>query len=370
MRTALVLYGATDFGAPHFSSDILWRTGFRAPDPFFLIEIEGKTFLLVSALEIGRARRTARGARAVLSGAQGLAGFLKSRGVARVSVPHGFPHGMAHELGRTFRVDTHEGAVFPKRVRKSRAEIAEIARVQRAAETALAEAMKFLAAGRIRAGKIYFEKRAVTSEDVRRIMEDILWREGCMAMSTIVAGGAQAADPHCVGSGALPPYVPIVIDVFPVSRDTHYYADMSRTVFKGEPAAGYARMYEAVRAAQEHAIGMIRAGADGAAIHAAAGEYLIAQGYPTDTGRSKPYGFIHGLGHGVGIDIHEAPRISARGDILQEGSVVTIEPGLYYSRARKNIPAGGIRIEDMAVVRKNGCELITRFPKDLESMIL
>ena len=397
MKTALVLWGATDFGAPHFSSDILWKTGFRAPDPFFLVETAGKVYVLVSALEIGRAHKEARGARAVLADAHGLVGFLKTRGIKKVMIPHGFPHGIARELGRTFRTDVHEGVVFAARIRKSKTEIVEITRVQRAAEAALAEAMKFLSNATIRSGRIYpvrnpddktktiaslyaskkevsngvyFKKRVVASEDVRRIMEDVLWQEGCMASGTIVACGMQASDPHCIGRGMLEAHKPIVIDVFPVSRDSHYYADMSRTIFKGEPAFGYAHMYEAVRSAQEAAIGMVRAGADGAAIHAAAAEHLESLGYQTYMRHARPEGFIHGLGHGVGIDIHEAPRLSARGDILEEGNVVTIEPGLYYTRARKGIPAGGIRIEDMAVVRKNGCEMITRFPKDLKSMIL
>lgn len=380
-KTALILYGSTDFGAPHFSSDILWRTGFRAPDPFFLVEIGGKAFLLVSSLEIGRARKEARGARAVLYDAfakrgepgmhtHGLVGFLKACGTRKVMIPHGFPHGIARILERKFRTELHEGAVFPARIRKSKDEIAEITRVQRAAENALTEALKFLASSRIRSGKIYFERRIVTSEDVRRIMEDVLWQEGCMTSGTIVASGIEAADPHCAGSGLLMPHAPIVIDVFPVSSKSHYYADMSRTVFKGEPAFGFVPMYEAVREAQVGAIGMIRAGADGAHIHAVAAGHLASRGYPTDARRREPEGFIHGLGHGVGIDIHEAPRLSERGDILQEGSVVTIEPGLYYSRARKNIPAGGIRIEDMVVVRKNGCDLMTRFPKDLAAMII
>ena len=373
MKTALVLWGATDFGAPHFSSDILWKTGFRAPDPFFLVETAGKVYVLVSALEIGRARKEARGVRAVLADAHGLVGFLKARGIKKVMIPHGFPHGIARELGRTFRVDLHEGAVFAARIRKSKTEIVEITRVQRAAEAALAEAMKFLSNATIRSGRIYpvrnpddktktiaslyaskkevsngvyFKKRVVASEDVRRIMEDVLWQEGCMASGTIVACGMQASDPHCIGRG------------------------MSRTIFKGEPAFGYAHMYEAVRSAQEAAIGMVRAGADGAAIHAAAAEHLESLGYQTYMRHARPEGFIHGLGHGVGIDIHEAPRLSARGDILEEGAVVTIEPGLYYPRARKGIPVGGIRIEDMAVVRKNGCDMITRFPKDFENMIV
>ena len=81
-------------------------------------------------------------------------------------------------------------------------------------------------------------------------------------------------------------------------------------------------------------------------------------------------GFFHCVGHGVGIDIHESPIIGRVKWILEEGNIVTVEPGLYYQRARGHIPVGGIRIEDMVFITKNGCLNLTKFPKDIKNMII
>ena len=379
MKKAKVLWGATDFGAPHFSSDILWKTGFRAPDPFFLVEIEGRTTLLLSSLEISRGRREAAADKIVLSDdflkrgetpAQGLARFLKVQKIKEIMASHAFPHGIARFLAKDFMVHDGGHSLYPERARKTKKEIAEITAVQRACEDALSSAVEFLRACRIKGSRVYDGSRAVTSEIIRRIIDDALWNKGYLATGTIVACGVQAADPHRMGSGPITARQPIVIDIFPASLATHYWADMTRTFFKGEPSKDFIRMYEAVRGAQETAIAMIRHGIDGGAVHRAAIEYLASHGFPTRIAAGRAEGFIHGLGHGVGIDIHEAPRLGAAHHRLEAGNVITIEPGLYYQKARRGIPAGGIRIEDMAVVTKTECDLITQFPKDLKFAII
>lgn len=379
MKTAKVLWGATDFGAPHFSSDILWKTGFRAPDPFFLVDIDDKAILLLSALEIGRARKEARADEMILfdkllkrgeTHAQGLARFLKSRKITEVIAPHAFPHGIARSLGEIFTLRDGGHSLYQARARKTNKEIAEITAAQRATEGALGTAIDFLRGCTIKKDRVYDGTRVVTSEIIRRMIDDELWRRGYLATGTIVACGTQAADPHRMGSGVIKAHEPIVMDIFPVSLRTHYWADMTRTFFKGEPLRDMMRMYEAVRGAQEAAIKMIHADADGAAAMAAAADHLSSAGFPTRIAGGRTEGFIHGLGHGVGIDIHEAPRLGAKNEILEVGNVITIEPGLYYPKGRRGIPAGGIRIEDMAAVRKNGCDIITQFPKDIKTAVL
>ncbi|MFY9462762.1 MAG: Xaa-Pro peptidase family protein [Candidatus Sungiibacteriota bacterium] len=379
MKTAKVLWGATDLGVPHFSGDILWKTVFRAPDGFFLVEIGGRTTLLLSSLEIGRAKKEARADEVLLfesflkrgeSPAHGLIRFLKAQKIREIIVPHTFPHGIARILGETFAIHDGGHSLYPLRARKTKKEIAEITAAQRACEDALYTAVAFLRSCIIKGNRVYDAARVITSEIIRRIINDALWQKGYLASGTIVACGAQAADPHCRGYGPIAARQPIVMDIFPVSLATHYWADMTRTVFKGEPSNDFVRMYEAVLGAQEAAIKMIRAGIDGAAAHRAAAEYLSSAGFPTRITGGRAEGFTHGLGHGVGIDIHEQPHLGTRSEILAEGNVITIEPGLYYPKARKGIPAGGIRIEDMAVVRKNGCDLITQFPKDFKTAVL
>jgi Xaa-Pro aminopeptidase len=150
-----------------------------------------------------------------------------------------------------------------------------------------------------------------------------------------------------------------VFDVFPRSAPTGYYSDMSRTVVKGRPSEAARRQFAAVLEAQEMGIRMVRAGVNGRSIHEAIQRRFLEQGYRTGSRNGKMQGYFHGTGHGVGLDIHEAPRVGGVDDVLPEGSVVTVEPGLYYSGV------GGVRIEDMVLVRKGGCRNLTEFPKEL-----
>lgn len=372
-KRARLLYGATDLGAPHFSADLLWRTGFRVPDQLFLVEIGGKTFLFASPLEAGRAEKEADAdavVRVMGSGRVTIKEFLKARGIRRIEIPGGFPYEIAKELEKYFEITIAPDPWYPDRAVKSAGEIKEIEKAQAATERAFSAALAFLRACRIRGAQVYDGGRPATSEMVRKIIDDNLWDQGYLATDTIVAGGVQAADPHCIGSGVLQAHVPIVMDMFPVSLATHYYADMTRTVFKGEPSREYIKMYEVVRTAQEDAIKKIRSGADGQRIYHAVRDYFSEQGYRTRTDDKISEGFIHGLGHGVGIDIHEHPRLGSATEILKKRNVVTVEPGLYYPKKRMGIPAGGIRIEDMVLVTHKGNKNLTKTPKDLQSVII
>jgi Xaa-Pro aminopeptidase len=376
-HNALLLFGTTDFASAGFSGDLLWRSGFRAPDPFFLVEIDGKTHLLTSPLEYGRAVKEARVDEVVLldpyvnrSGRKGsTAGvslFLKEHGVSRLRVPGSFPLALAEKLKGDFELAAAEGSLYPKRRGKTAWEVEEIIKAQRAVEKALNAARAFLAASRIESDTIIAEGKPLTSETLRAVIDRTLYNLGYLGFGTIVAGGAQAADPHCAGSGPLPARTPIVVDVFPLSFKTHYYADHTRTLFKGEPSSGFKKMYEAVRRAQELGLEQVRHGAPGRAIQESVKQFFDDEGYPTSFSGDLPEGFIHGVGHGVGIEIHEHPRISSVDDVLEEGDVVTVEPGLYYPRSKEFIPAGGVRIEDIVVVEKGGCWDISTTPKGLD----
>ena len=385
MQEALVLYGSTDFGSPQYSGDILWRARFRAPDPFWLVEIAGRPHLFVSSLEYGRAVKEARAGRVMLlerrrgeEAIDTIIGFLRSKHITGVMVSKQFPYAAGRALEKRFRVEVRRDTLYPERAEKTVWEVAEMQKVQRACERAMARAMDFLAACRIRGRYLYSGQTRATSEMLRAAIDRALYEDGCLGIGTIASCGLQAADPHALGTGALRPYEPMVLDIFPVSRATHYYADMTRTVFKGEPSLDMQRMYEAVRAAQDQAIAMIRPGVRADAIHREAARSLESWGYKTDLSKRPPEGFIHGLGHGVGLDIHEEPYLGAgSSSVLEVGNVITVEPGLYYRRARRSagargsiIPAGGIRIEDMLVVTKTGSRSITRFPKNLGDMII
>jgi len=177
------------------------------------------------------------------------------------------------------------------------------------------------------------------------------------------SGGAQTADPHERGHGPLKAGDPIILDIFPADKTTRYYADMTRTFVKGEPGEELQKMYDAVLESQEAALAMIGPGVNGRDIHKKVSDILHEAGYKTLVHDQRPgeplqEGFIHGTGHGVGLEIHESPRVSIADEKLIPGDVVTIEPGLYYRRI------GGIRIEDLVVVTENGCRNLTNFPKE------
>ncbi len=166
--------------------------------------------------------------------------------------------------------------------------------------------------------------------------------------------------PHHSGSGPIVPDTPIVIDIFPRSQQTGYFGDMTRTVVKGTPSKEVKRMYKAVLEGQKIGISMIKHGVKSADVHNAVVDYFSKSGFKTGQIDGKQQGFIHSTGHGLGLEIHEPPRVSVGNDILQAGNVVTVEPGLYYEKL------GGVRIEDVVLVTKKGCEVLSKFPKKFQ----
>ena len=204
------------------------------------------------------------------------------------------------------------------------------------------------------------------SEEAHSIIDRVLQERGFESPEGhIVAGGPENAEPHERGSGIIRKNAPVVIDIFPRSKESGFFADMTRTVFLGEPSPQLRNMHEAVLAAQELGISMLRPGVRCADVHMAVADFFAEAGYSTSgKGKEFPFaeGFVHGLGHGVGLEIHERPRLGRNSeDVLEEGDVITVEPGLYYP------DLGGIRIEDMFLITASGARELTRFPK--ESML-
>jgi len=200
-----------------------------------------------------------------------------------------------------------------------------------------------------------------TSERAHEIIDEVLTEHGCESPERhIVTSGIQSHEPHEEGTGLIEQGVPIVIDIYPRSTESGYFADMTRTVCIGTSPFELQRMYGTVLEAQNMAISMLAPGVRCSDVHNVVAEFFINQGYETN-GKGSEFtyaeGFVHALGHGVSTKIHDKPTLSPKSeDILQEGDVITIEPGLYY----KHI--GGIRIEDMFVITETGVERITQFP--------
>jgi Xaa-Pro aminopeptidase len=193
----------------------------------------------------------------------------------------------------------------------------------------------------------------VKETEVAAAMEYAASAAGAEAMSfpTIVASGERSALPHGRASRAAVPARGFVVCDFGVIL-TDYCSDMTRTVYVGRPSSGEREAYQAVKEAQQAAIDAVRPGISVSEVDRAARKSL------QNSGLAKY--FTHSTGHGVGLEIHEAPRVGAgQTEILQPGMVITIEPGVY-------VPGRwGVRIEDMVVVTEQGCEVLTPTSKEL-----
>lgn len=356
------------------SADLFWATQFHVPDPIVYFEYKGKKYLVASDLEVGRAQKEASvdhvlsysdyDEKVKLSGSKRRAGdviakILKEKGIRTLLVPSYFPLGSAENLRSFgFKVTPQPDPFYPERQHKTLEEKKNIIEAIRATEAGILEAMRVLKVSKIKSGKIVYQNKVLTSENLRRIIEIKMLENNALGQHTIVACGRQAADPHCRGTGPLYAHQTIVLDVFPKSIRTGYYGDVSRTVLKGSASDEILRMYEAVKDSQAGGVKTVKHGIDAAIVHKKVSAILEERGYKTFVHNGKPQGFIHSTGHGLGLDIHEAPRVSRLSNILEKGMVVTVEPGLYYENL------GGVRIEDDVYVTQGGCENLVKIPKN------
>ena len=342
----------------------------------------GRSYLLVSDLEIRGARARSRagtvlpfsryferlrsGGAASPDFFQALAEALRERGVRRAEVPRTFPAGALESLSRSgIRARTVSDPFLPGRAVKTPEEVRRIRGAIRAAEAGLATAILSLAASRIGSdGYLHLHGRRLTSEQLRESAERAMFAAGATPAHTIVAGGRQGSDPHERGSGGLRAHRPIVLDFFPRSRSTGYYADITGTVVKGRAGSRTRAAFLAVATAREMARKMVRAGAEGSAIHGRVSDFFRKAGCPPRRRGPLKEGFIHATGHGLGLDLHEHPILGTRPCTLEAGHVIALEPGLYYG------DMGGIRIEDVVLVTRTGHRKLTRFPVFLEPFIL
>lgn len=361
-------------------ANMLYAVRMFVPDPFVYVRINGKCHVILSDLEIDRARKNARHCK-VLSLSQyqerlretgvkrpALANIirtlLKEKQVRKVEVPGNFPHGLARELEKLkIKIKVRDGACFPQREIKNAEEVKKISAALMMAEVGLSEGIQALKRAKIaKGGKLVYNNNIpLTSERLRAIVDTAIVQAGGIVNHTIVAGGEQACDPHEQGYGQLRANEPIILDVFPRSQRTGYFGDITRTVVKGRASEMVRRMYHAVARAQEVAFGKISDGVSAADVHKAVVEFFEGEGFKSGKSKGRMQGFFHGTGHGVGLEIHEAPRMGKNtNDTLKAGHVVTIEPGLYYPGT------GGVRIEDMAWVTRNTPKNLTKFEKVLE----
>jgi Xaa-Pro aminopeptidase len=288
--------------------------------------------------------------------------LLRRYDVSRVTITDATPvHVVDYLRDHGIAVVCDPDALLGERIVKRHADVAAIEAAQRATETAARRAIDIIAASDPRDGVLVHEGATLTSERLHAAIEISLLEDGCFGEGTIVASGTDSAAPHNRGSGPIRPNQPVVLDIFPRHQSLRYFADMTRTVSKGDPGPEIRRMYDTTLRAQEAALSLIRPGASGRAIYESVCRIYEEAGYATSlcTGSFPESGFIHGLGHGVGLEIHERPGLSRRDETLAVGHVVTVEPGLY------DPGIGGVRIEDLVVVTEDGCRNLTDFEKRL-----
>jgi len=361
-------------------ADQYYLSGFDAPDPFVTLYDGEVRLLFARSLEYGRAKAESRAAtveRYVDFDHEGLieeygrheatdraiARFLASHGVDSVAVPPRFPLRTAdglREQGVSVTAD-RESALTGVRATKTDEEIDHVRETQRANEAAMARAEELIAGASVDGkDRLVHDGKVLTSERVRGAIEMTLLQHGCALDETIVACGRDAADPHDRGSGPLRVDEPIIVDIFPRSKDTKYHSDMTRTFLHGTPGDTLREWYDLTAEAKAAALETLEPGTTGEAVHGAACDVYEGAGLPTlRSDERTETGFIHSTGHGVGLDVHELPRISTGGAELQPGHVVTIEPGLY------DPEVGGVRIEDIVVVTDDGYENLVDYPERL-----
>ena len=217
----------------------------------------------------------------------------------------------------------------------------------------------------IRGDELVLDGEQLTVERVKADLNVVFASHDTTADEYIVAPGAQGAVGHDMGSGAIRPGTPLVVDIFPRDNASAVYTDMTRTFVVGDVPDQVREWHRLCKEALEAAVAEIRAGVGARSVFDVTCDIFEAAGELTQRtkqpGEALVDGFFHGLGHGVGLEVHEAPgmgRLASKK--LVAGDVVTVEPGLYRAGY------GGVRLEDIVLVTESGAEVLTDYPYDLE----
>jgi Xaa-Pro aminopeptidase len=374
----VLMYGDT-FRSPELRHEV----PLGVPDPFLYVERDDVKHIVIGSMEIPRL--AALGlfelhpeedyGRDELIAAGKSYGEIKREiplravealGVTSAAVPEDFPLWLADKLRAKGVELTVEGDLFDDRRRvKTESQLAGMRRAQRAAEAGMDTARDLLRRAEQNGSGLVLDGEPLTVERVKNAMSQTFAAHGCTADDFIVAPGPQGAVGHDMGSGPISAGVPIVIDIWPRDNESFVFCDMTRTFVIGEVPDQVREWHRLCKEALDRAISEIKAGADGRSIYDGTCDIFEAAGEPTQRtktpGKPLSEGFFHGLGHGVGLEVHEAPGMGlASKAALEAGDVVTVEPGCY----RQGY--GGVRLEDLVLVTEEGRENLTQYPYDLE----
>lgn len=358
-------------------SDAFYISGVRVPDPYFSLIAGQHKVAIVNQLEYSRVKKESKYTKVFESEALKaeilnhyhllesdfslkyyVKYFFDLYKANTILIPKYFPSFLLLELQQLgLPIELVKDSFFPEREQKSSGEIKSIKDGNNASAYGLGIAQSALKASKVKKGILYLDGAVLSSERLRSMIEQSLFERGAIADSTIVAGGVQASDPHQVGFGPLKVNQLIIVDIFPQIKKSGYHGDMTRTFLKGKASDAQKNIVHAVKEAQKRAIAKIKANVSAHTIHGEVTACFNQKGYITKRQSNEDgfVGFIHSTGHGLGLDIHENPRVSTAKNKLKANQVITIEPGLYYPNV------GSCRIEDVFAVRKDGSEKLSRF---------
>ena len=375
--------GILIYGDSFRSADLRHAVPLGVPDPFLYAEQNGNRHVFANSMEAARLRELGLfdvhvheefGVDELIQAgtprreivAQLALRAVQSLGLKSFTVPEQFPVWLADRLradGVELEVD--QDLFNDRRRAKTKAQLAGMRRAQRAAEAAMDECRELLRRSEISGDELLLDGEPLTVERVKADLNIVFAAHDATADEYIVAPGPQGAVGHDMGSGPIRPGTPLVVDIFPRDNGSGVYTDMTRTFVVGDVPDDVREWHRLVKEALDRAVSETRPGADTRAIFDGTCEIFEAAGELT--GRTKKPGepladgFFHGLGHGVGLEVHEQPGMGMTSDQkLVAGDVVTIEPGLYRAGY------GGVRLEDIVLVTENGAENLTQYPYDLE----
>ena len=371
-------------GVPSISKSVFHRIRFAAHDPAVCIDFAGppaKSILIIRDVELQRARNIARADRCYvpkdftppggLSGdreiatAQAAVECLRRHAVGRAVGDRSLPLlyvSLAREAGIEIELDADLGVV--ERRQKDQQEVANLKHAQQATESAIRMACERIARANARPdGVLERDGQTLTSDVIRRWIDLHLMDLGFTNEDSIVACGPIGADCHHPGEGEIRTGQPVIIDVFPQDKQTLYHGDCTRMVVHGQVPEIVARMHTMVVEAKQVAERATHAGTTGDAVHRATVDVLkrhgVHIGFPPAGAPDDLIFLPHGTGHGIGLDLKEPPLLDFNGVELLPGDCVTIEPAVYCKRV------GGVRIEDMYIVRDGGADNLNNLPEGL-----
>jgi Xaa-Pro aminopeptidase len=365
------------------SADMRHAVPLGVPDPFLYAEENGSRHVVASSMEAARLEELgmfdvhvheefgmdeliASGVDRRELTAQLALRAIGSLGVKQAAVPENFPVWLADRLrAEGIQLDVDQDLFDERRRAKTGAQLEGMKRAQRAAEAAMDACRELLRRAEISGDQLLLDGEQLTVERVKADMNVVFAAHDTTSEDYIVAPGAQGAVGHDMGSGPIPPSTPLVVDIFPRDNASGVYTDMTRTFVVGDVPDEVREWHRLCKEALDAAIAAIRPGVEGRAVFDLTCDIFEAAGEPTQrtkkAGETLADGFFHGLGHGVGLEVHEEPGMGLLSKkTFVPGDVVTVEPGLYRSGY------GGVRLEDIVLVTENGAEVLTDYPYDLE----